>query len=71
MSACVATKKQKTERKALQVEVKHPNQSIQWTVLWEFDQADWIKTQMLIDELNTINALSNFESVLGLIQSAE
>jgi hypothetical protein len=26
---------------------------------------------MLIDELNTINALSNFESVLGLIQSAE
>jgi hypothetical protein len=42
--------------KALCVEANNPNESIQWTFLWEFDEEDRIKTQELLDELNIINA---------------
>jgi hypothetical protein len=44
------------KRKALCVEVNNPDESTKWKFLWEVDEADWVKTQELIDELNIINA---------------
>jgi hypothetical protein len=64
MSAPVAIKKNKAGRKALQVEVNNPNHSTQWKFLWELDKDDWVQTQMLIDELNIINAPVQLRIVL-------
>jgi hypothetical protein len=49
-------KQQKAERKALRVESNNPAESNQWTFLWELDKDEWVKTQILIDELNILNA---------------
>jgi hypothetical protein len=48
--------KQRASSKAFRVEANHPEQSSHWKFLWEVAQEDWIKTQVLIDELNVINA---------------
>jgi hypothetical protein len=49
-------KDQKLERKTLCVEVNNPYESRRWKFLWEFAEADHVATQMLVDDLNLINA---------------
>jgi hypothetical protein len=55
MSALTITH-QKAERKALRVEAIDPNKSADWKILWEIDEDKWVKTQMLLDDLNIVNA---------------
>jgi hypothetical protein len=50
------TEEQKAEWKALRVEANNPNETTKWKILWQFDEEDWVKTQILIDDLNIINA---------------
>lgn len=51
------------EGKTLRVESNHPYESQQWKFLWEFEEDEWIATQMLIDELNILNAPIQFRIV--------
>jgi hypothetical protein len=60
-------KEQKAEHEALRVETTDPNKSDGWKTLWEVDKDKWVKTQMLVDDLNIVDAPIQYRIVPNII----